>query len=424
MSVSMSATCCSLSGEDANLDPCASLPPWFVRLRYFYGKRLGAADLYDEQLYFASKMRFQNRALHGSGILCGLGVSLFEAGGTVLRVGKGAAIDRRGREIIVGYDQCVDVAAWYLERVAANAVDPGIALPKAGTDGLFPLFVALRYAECNTHPEPAPRDPCGCGDTGCDFGRVREGFELLLLTEEEASPFLALPSYPGEAALLKAASGAVGAGAFEKALAGLLAAGCDDSDEPGGSIILGSLRFKVEADKVTAIPTLEQALAPFLLPTAALQALVLQSFSGAFQAGWITADAPEITKVDVTYDSVTATATFTLTVSTSKDLAGGTVANALVSVTKLDDTTQAWTFPAAGALTAPAWDSINKRITVNLDNTSLFLTSGLFRFSLTTPTATPIVDTDLRPLRPFQFSYDFRVDSLAPLVVSAPPFAG
>ena len=59
--------------------PCGTLPSGFVRLRYFYGKRLGVSDLLAEQRYHAGKMRFHNQRLHGTGVLCGLRAEPYDA---------------------------------------------------------------------------------------------------------------------------------------------------------------------------------------------------------------------------------------------------------------------------------------------------------------------------------------------------------
>ena len=91
--------------------PCGTLPGGFVRLRFFYGKRMGVADFVDEQRYHAGKMRFHNQRLHGAGLLCGLAVARMSPTELFLRVGKGAAIDTCGREIVVGHDQCIDLDA-------------------------------------------------------------------------------------------------------------------------------------------------------------------------------------------------------------------------------------------------------------------------------------------------------------------------
>ena len=90
---------------DPDVDPADPIPPGFIRLRYFFGKRLAVADFVDEQRYHAGKLRFHNQHAHGAGVLCGLRPSLFPEGSTVLRVARGAALDRRGREMVVGCDQ-------------------------------------------------------------------------------------------------------------------------------------------------------------------------------------------------------------------------------------------------------------------------------------------------------------------------------
>ena len=51
---------------------CRTVPAEFVRLRYFFGQRLGVVDLADEQSYLVGKQRFHNRLAHGAGVLCGL----------------------------------------------------------------------------------------------------------------------------------------------------------------------------------------------------------------------------------------------------------------------------------------------------------------------------------------------------------------
>lgn len=173
-------------------DPCAcdaaclALPAEFVRLRYFFGQRLGVVDLADEQSYLVGKQRFHNMRLHGAGVLCGLDAEryVFPQGAdpakptTLLRVSCGAALDACGREIVVGWDQCIDVAAWYAQHPNAH---PALPAPPGLT-----LWVTLCYRECPSDLAPAPRDPCGCDAGGCEFARIREGFQLKLITDEEA----------------------------------------------------------------------------------------------------------------------------------------------------------------------------------------------------------------------------------------------
>ena len=106
---------------------CTTEPAEFVRVRYYFGQRLGVMDLNDQFLYHAGKLAFHNVRLHGFGVLCGLEVAKQKppagTASTVLRVSTGSAIDACGREIVVGVDQCVDVAAWF----ARNKKRPALA---------------------------------------------------------------------------------------------------------------------------------------------------------------------------------------------------------------------------------------------------------------------------------------------------------
>ncbi|MEZ4242074.1 MAG: hypothetical protein R3F59_39155, partial [Myxococcota bacterium] len=152
-------------------DSGCAVPYEFVRLRYFFGQRLGVLELTDEQAYVVGKQRFHNQRLHGAGVVCGLLAERYApstATTTLLRVSSGAALDGCGREIVVGWDTCVDVAAWVRANKATNADLADPAAPEAQQ-----LWVAVCYRECPSDPAPAPRDPCGCEPAGCEHARVR-----------------------------------------------------------------------------------------------------------------------------------------------------------------------------------------------------------------------------------------------------------
>jgi len=68
------------------------------RLNYFSGRLLSAADFQAEQSYWLGKHRSHRLHLHGSGVVCGLGVTSSRSGVTVE---PGVAIDGFGREIVV-----------------------------------------------------------------------------------------------------------------------------------------------------------------------------------------------------------------------------------------------------------------------------------------------------------------------------------
>jgi hypothetical protein len=257
---------------------CETLPAEFVRVRYYFGQRLGVMELSDQYLYHAGKMAFHNARLHGFGVLCGLRVEKQKppagTASTVLRVSIGAAIDPCGREIAVGIDQCIDVAAWF----AKNRTRPELA---GWTAGKTPrLRVAVRYRECPSDPSPAPRDPCGCDNGGCEFGRVRESFELALFTDDEkvctGRPF------PASNDLLAAVAGGGSASddpttAINRRLDALVAAGCPVCADDLW-LCLASFTVTLDATPVPVDLSDPDNTIPerhTLLPTNALQTLLL-----------------------------------------------------------------------------------------------------------------------------------------------------
>jgi hypothetical protein len=179
-------------------DNACVVPYEFVRLRYFFGQRLGVLELTDQQAYGMAKQRFHNVRLHGAGVLCGLKADRYLPTGsattTLLRVSNGAALDGCGREMVVPWDACVDVAAFVR---TARPTNPDLSDPTAAAAAM--LWVAICYRECPSDPAPAPTDACGCEPTGCENSRIREGFELKLLTVSQlpaAAPTPADPSAP------------------------------------------------------------------------------------------------------------------------------------------------------------------------------------------------------------------------------------
>jgi len=127
----------------ATASGCAGL----TRPRYFEGALLDAATFTAEQGYHREKRRLHNRALFGSGVVSGLGVSVAHGGERVL-VEPGHAIDPAGEEI------CLPRGI-------------SLALPASG-DG---VFVTLRYWE-----RPCSPTPTLGGAT--DFSKIEEACVL------------------------------------------------------------------------------------------------------------------------------------------------------------------------------------------------------------------------------------------------------
>lgn len=137
----------ALAGVNAPTRGCGPL----IRNRYFSGRLLGAEDFQLEQDYFRERLRRHNRALHGTGIVCGLQVSVRPDGasGEQIVVQPGVAIAPDGEEIEV---PC---------RASAG-------LPDTGSQ----LSVMLMHGERLTRPAPA------LDDAQSEFTRVEESFTL------------------------------------------------------------------------------------------------------------------------------------------------------------------------------------------------------------------------------------------------------
>ncbi len=410
-------------------DACASLPSAFLRLRFYLGKPMGVADFNDLQFYPQAKIRFHEQRLHGVGVVLGLGASVFSGSTTVLRVARGAAIDRCGREIVVGLDQCIDVAAWMARELARRqAIDPATTWPATDLDanGKLPLRVVLRYRECAVSPEAAPRDPCGCDDNGCEFGRVREGFELDLMTKSDAQPYAAHTTFPARSDLDSAVAQAIAGGPLDARLRTLVTTGSDDHpDDQGWLVIAGFLITLDTHDVPTAIDPDPSARAQLLLETGAMQHLLLKQLAASFEPGALTDAAPAIFDAALAQDKVTAT-TYAITLKLSAPILGTTLAaNASqFSWTPFDPTT-GWGTAATG-LTA-AYDATKVAIVITKTGGDVFLgAGGLFRLALLPNQATPIVDASMRPMLPLRFAWDFNVTrdvGTGAVTVSRAPFA-
>jgi len=415
--------------------PCG-LPPGFFRVRYFDNKPMRLADYVDEQQYHCGKMRFHNERLHGAGILCGLKVSLLEPGGLMLRVARGAALDDCGREIVLGWDQCVDVGAWF-RRQQHVARDNGHNLCKPDADQRVQVCVLLRYAECTGGVEPAPKSRCrtpgGCGCGGGDscggacgcgggaatvcgekveYGRVTEEFELRLAFGDEARRLSGHELFPDAAAIDAALAQAHGGVGLLQTLADPVRERCPGGGE--GWLLLACFDLvidKDDEDQVNALVDIDHRCASqVLLSTEVLQYLVA-SLAAEVEPGL---GGPSLRQIhfrhlgDHRYQFVleltAPVAAASLDVDSSfnfRQLARG-----------------GWSPPASNAVTMAYkpgreepedFDAPAIYITVDNDCGGFLRPGG--RYQLYTPAgADPVVDELLRPLRPRQLLWRFGIE--------------
>lgn len=409
--------------------PCGTLPPGFVRLRYFFGKRMGVADFLDEQRYHGGKMRFHNQRLHGAGVLCGLAVARQSATDVLLRVGKGAAIDACGREIVVGYDQCIDLDGWYQrerdERQATDATWPTNAL----VNGKLPLVVVIRFRDCAVGPEPAPRDPCSCDAAGCDFGRVREEFELDIVTANDPAAAVKLPLTPPRESLDRVLGGALGASQLARGLANAAAVGCPAPDADGWLVLAeltATLTTGTDGKQHITDVTAPLGKATLLAETALLQELLTREIGAHLEAGALV-DGPEIESL--TFERDGAGPFYWLNLELTKPIIKETVPTNAFTLTRLATTgTPGWTAIASTTDYVAPTATTRAKLRVRVDNTANDLAKdGLYRIALDpakVPIATPIVDDQMRPLHPLHPSVQFSFDMPGTDLVLAPaPYA-
>jgi hypothetical protein len=160
---------------------CCSEP--IERMRYFPRQLLTADDMRAEQEYFREKARRHNRYLHGWGVVCGCTVEVVTASKTPqVRVCPGYAVGPQGDEICI--DRCIDVD------LKTGAPDQPCSVrwpcPPVGevptvNDGRATVYIAARYAECFSRPVRVHPAGCGCDETGCEYSRVRDSFEIKVL---------------------------------------------------------------------------------------------------------------------------------------------------------------------------------------------------------------------------------------------------
>ena len=163
---------------------CACCDGTLERVRYFPRQLLTADDMRAEQEYAREKFRRHNRYLHGWGVVCGCTVEpITDASSWQVRVCPGYAVGPQGDEIWI--DQCIDVdlKTGPLEQPCSVRwpCPPVGEMPGGSRDQLITVYVAARYAECASRPVKVHPAGCGCDETGCEYSRTRDSFEIKVL---------------------------------------------------------------------------------------------------------------------------------------------------------------------------------------------------------------------------------------------------
>lgn len=170
------------------------------RPRYFARQLLTPAEMTLEQTYFRDKSRRHNRLMHGWGVVCGAIVCVVprsDGGGPepwLVKVSPGYALDPCGNEIVIDRERVIDLrtpgATGCAGENPVEQIDPWCSQVWIDRQG-GTVFVAVKYKEIICRPVRVQPNGCGCGDSECEYSRVRDGYEYGVLDEcpdEDAEP--------------------------------------------------------------------------------------------------------------------------------------------------------------------------------------------------------------------------------------------
>lgn len=176
------------------------------RPRYFPRQILTPDDLTLEQQYFRDKLRRHNRIMHGWGVVCGARICVVpQTSGIanapssyqpwVVSISSGYLLGPYGDEIVLDCCRTVDLRTTGTSGVTgepcSQPVDPWCSEVFVARDATAPLYIAVKYKECKTRPVRVQPVGCGCDDSSCEYSRLRDGYEIGILTscpDQNATP--------------------------------------------------------------------------------------------------------------------------------------------------------------------------------------------------------------------------------------------
>jgi hypothetical protein len=161
-----------------------------ARVRYFPRMLVTVDDMETEHAYFREKLRRHNRYLHGWGVVCGLEVTAAPREGFpwCAHISEGYALGPYGDEIYVpapGID--LDLANCG-PGAATDPCEPGAFVSTGEAASGQTFYVAIKFAECLSHPVRAMPPGCGCEEELCEYSRIRDSFAFGCLERLPVQP--------------------------------------------------------------------------------------------------------------------------------------------------------------------------------------------------------------------------------------------
>lgn len=177
--------------NDCTCDQCCET---LERVRFFPRQLIKAEDMRAEQEFHLRKLRRHNRHLHGWGVACGMQVVPPGSSDPPWQVTicPGYVVTPQGDDV-----ECCDMVAFDVSLGAQRpepCCEPWPCPPSGqmpGRDTRPIVFIAVRYAECQSRPVHVHPAGCGCDETGCEYSRIRESFELKALWQIPQSHLIA-----------------------------------------------------------------------------------------------------------------------------------------------------------------------------------------------------------------------------------------
>ncbi|MBE2222367.1 MAG: hypothetical protein IAF02_12540 [Anaerolineae bacterium] len=155
------------------------------RTRFFPRQLITPDDLTQDQLYFREKTRRHNRLLHGWGVVCGARVRQ-GAGDCEIVIEPGYILGPFGDEIMIDQEVKVDLCRESLDGNAVSPcgdlLDPWCSDVRVNRRAGQVLYVAVKYAECQSRPVRVQANGCGCNEQECEYSRIRDSFAVKVLT--------------------------------------------------------------------------------------------------------------------------------------------------------------------------------------------------------------------------------------------------
>jgi len=192
--VSQAAGPCSCHGGGTQAPSACCDLTCFERPRYFCGHLLTDADLSLDQRYVIEKQKLYHRALHGSGIVCGLRLTCHPQCCDNIVVGEGFGIDDCGNDLVLCQPEPFNVIARLREKKllipAPKPEDcpPGVPPEECVIPQCF--YVVACYEE-DGQEYATPLTP-GCGPSlgDCEPTRIRETVRIDVVDKlpEQTSP--------------------------------------------------------------------------------------------------------------------------------------------------------------------------------------------------------------------------------------------